>query len=324
MRLPATCPSSGQREQRLAVRAFVRRDHVAHAVRSSSRRVPRADRRGAHRRAAMRPSRLRALPTAVGLTKTARSNLLQARERRGRAAGPRSRSPGKTMRAAARLLDQAREARRLLARTRDEDAAAAQRMSEAKNLVGALAAQLVRGALAERLAGRPRRLRASQRITRLPSAEATRARSRKLAFRGIPHKPPSGKRAAPAERAAHRALGAHAERRRAVGERREQRSDLGARRPGTRCRARPARAPAGISSTSRRARDARIEAEPRQPGGGEHDRVVLAAIELGEARVDVAAQQADLELRDSARRSAPSGAGWRCRPSRRRAFLAET
>ena len=45
-----------------------------------------------------------------------------------------------------------------------------------------------------------------------------------------------------------------------------------------------------------RARRARVDAEPLEPGGGEHERVDLARGELAQPRVDVAAQLDDLEV----------------------------
>ncbi len=42
--------------------------------------------------------------------------------------------------------------------------------------------------------------------------------------------------------------------------------------------------------------DPRLEPEALEPGGREHGRVAVAGVELGEARVDVAAQHDDLEV----------------------------
>ena len=43
--------------------------------------------------------------------------------------------------------------------------------------------------------------------------------------------------------------------------------------------------------------DARAETEPIEPGAGEDDRVVVADVELGKTRIDVAAQIAQIEIR---------------------------
>ncbi len=43
--------------------------------------------------------------------------------------------------------------------------------------------------------------------------------------------------------------------------------------------------------------DAVFETQADQAGGGEDDRVIFAGIQLGQARVDVAAQEADLQVR---------------------------
>ena len=99
--------------------------------------------------------------------------------------------------------------------------------SEAKDLVRALAAQFLRDAVAERLrsAASPS---SSLRTTRLPSAEATRARSRSRlscthsakAASGNVQLPPSARLTARSARTQAAVAG--------IGERREQRDDLGA------------------------------------------------------------------------------------------------
>src|SRR2546430_16047102 len=43
--------------------------------------------------------------------------------------------------------------------------------------------------------------------------------------------------------------------------------------------------------------DARSKSQPRQAGDREHDSVIVAAVQLGDARLHVAAQQAHLEGR---------------------------
>ena len=56
--------------------------------------------------------------------------------------------------------------------------------------------------------------------------------------------------------------------------------------------------PAGrLSATLDASRDTRFETEADQTGGGEDDGVVIAGIELGQAGVDVAAQELDLQIR---------------------------
>ena len=61
--------------------------------------------------------------------------------------------------------------------------------------------------------------------------------------------------------------------------------------------------------------------EPLQPGRGEQDRVVVAAVELGEARLDVAAQRGELQARVARRdlRGAAQAGGAHARPRRQRA-----
>jgi hypothetical protein len=59
----------------------------------------------------------------------------------------------------------------------------------------------------------------------------------------------------------------------------------------------------------------RSPAQALQAGGGQHDGVVLAFVELAQAGVEVAAQRLDRRSGRSAA-AAPGGAGWRCRPPR--------
>ena len=63
---------------------------------------------------------------------------------------------------------------------------------------------------------------------------------------------------------------------------------------------------------AQQAADLRLATEPDQAGCGEHQRVDLAVGELAQARVDVAAELDDVEVRRAARAAAPRGARWPC------------
>ena len=83
------------------------------------------------------------------------------------------------------------------------------------------------------------------------------------------------------------------------------------RPPGIRPRWRPARVPA-TSPARPAARGCALETQPLQPGAGQHDGVVVARIQLGQARVDVAAQVQQLQVGAAARATAPAGAARKC------------
>ena len=83
-----------------------------------------------------------------------------------------------------------------------------------------------------------------------------------------------------------------------------------------RCRARPGRRRAASARARRRARMRSRQAQTLQPGGGQHDGVVVAFVELAQPRVEVAAQRLDAAGRAAGRAAAPRGAGSRCRRTR--------
>src|SRR5262245_6880585 len=102
-------------------------------------------------------------------------------------------------------------------------------------------------------------------------------------------------RAAAAESAAHGALSAHAERHRCVDERRKQRGDVRSRLEAFDAERALAGRRQAVLRVEARA-DALAQAEPDQSGDRQDHGVVLAAVELGEARLDVATQQLRLQV----------------------------
>ena len=157
----------------------------------------------------------------------------------------------------------------------------------------------------------------SSRTQALPSARADE-RAQRAARRRREHLRVGAHRrvAVGLERAHERALGGQRPRRRGVVDRRDAATPRrrGWSRPGS-----PGPA-AGTSSSSG------VPASPRprrcEPGGGQHDRVVVAVGELAQARVDVAAQLDDRRGRRAARAAGRRGAATTCprarpRPARR-------
>ena len=103
-------------------------------------------------------------------------------------------------------------------------------------------------------------------------------------------------RAAAAHGAAHRALGRDGQPGGLVRQRR-QRLAAGRRGPrAPRCPARPGPRPAASASGSNSWRMRCVQAQPLEAGGRQHDGVVLAFVELAQARVEVAAQRLDAQV----------------------------
>ena len=198
--------------------------------------------------------------------------------------------------AATRLLDQARETLRLRSRARDENLPAVQTDQRPRIGVRALAAQVLRNLVAQRFRVRRLALELAADHALAVGRRHQCAQSHPVARAVFCNFCKSGKRqrATAAEHAAHGTLGAYAGRGRCIGKRCEQRNHFSARgetfdaqRALPRCRQHLL----GLEPR----RDARMEPQPRQAGGGEHDGVVLPPVELRQARVDVAAQQAHLQ-----------------------------
>ena len=80
----------------------------------------------------------------------------------------------------------------------------------------------------------------------------------------------------------------------------------------------PGRPRARTSAGSNRKPIRAAQAQPHQPGGGQHDRVGLARVELAQARVHVAAQRHHLEVGPQLAQQARRGAPTTCRCGRRR------
>src|SRR5262249_5214031 len=126
--------------------------------------------------------------------------------------------------------------------------------------------------------------------------------------------------ARPRQRARQRTLGAHRQCRVAMLERCEPRDEIsafGETLDAERALAWRWQAVGGIDERG----DALGESESFQPGRGDDDRIVLAVVELAQARADVAAQRFDLELRKAVAqlafapqaRRADARAGRQCR-----------
>ncbi|MCY1352315.1 hypothetical protein D9M69_386050 [compost metagenome] len=102
--------------------------------------------------------------------------------------------------------------------------------------------------------------------------------------------------AAAVEALVQRPLGAHPQRGVAVVQRLQQGMDLAVGTAAFDAHRALAAGRQAVLDTDPRA-DARLEAEADQAGGGEDDGVVFAGIELGQAGVDVATQELDLQVR---------------------------
>ena len=142
---------------------------------------------------------------------------------------------------------------------------------------------------AKRLAIRPRRFRTHDAAIVRRSHQALQMQRRARAAREGRHRHV----ATAVQRAVHRALGFDA--RRAWPHRRARRNSAqrrARRRRDIRSRSRPAPAPAATPAHPGACGCAIVETQPRKPGAGEHDGVVVARVELRQPRVDVAAQVA--------------------------------
>ena len=174
----------------------------------------------------------------------------------------------------------------------------------------------------------PRRARAGRR--RPPRASARRARRRRArrrsatpsrrAARRTPRSP-DGPRCTPTgvwQEASRRATTARSASSARVGggDRRPRRSA----RPARACSARQPWPGAGTkTSPSSGAAGDVVAAQPREAGGGEHERVGLAGRELAQARVDVAAQLDHVEVRARGEQLRAPAQRARARPARPRA-----